>query len=181
MKSCFLGIEALFFTLMLATGAFGKTMEATEADSKEHMVTGEVSETEGKEEMKLMIGETPVDVEWEKNTAVEELKKMVSDSPVTVDMSMYGGFEQVGSLGKDLPASDEQTVTESGDIVLYAGSNIVIFYGSNSWAYTRLGKVTDKTAGEMAELLGNGDTTLTISMESSSMSSPNTHTKDTTE
>ena len=80
-------------------------------------------------------------------------------------MSLYGGFEQVGSLGKDLPASDEQTVTESGDIVLYAGSNIVIFYGSNSWAYTRLGKVTDKTAGEMAELLGNGDTTLTISME----------------
>ena len=53
-------------------------------------------------------------------------------------------------------------MTEAGDIVLYSGDRIVVFYGSNSWSYTRLGRVTDRTAAEMADLLGNGDTSLTL-------------------
>ena len=78
-------------------------------------------------------------------------------------MSKYGGFEQVGSLGRQLPSDDVQTHTEAGDIVLYSGSKIVVFYGSNSWEYTRLGRITDKSGAELAELLGNEDTTVTIS------------------
>ena len=77
-------------------------------------------------------------------------------------MSMYGGFEQVGSLGASLPRNDVQTTTSAGDIVLYSGNQMVIFYGSNAWAYTRLGRITDKSAREMAELLGNGNVTVTI-------------------
>ena len=78
---------------------------------------------------------------------------------------MYGGFEQVGAIGQSLPRKDSQTTTEAGDIVLYSGDQIVVFYGSNSWAYTRLGHIRDKSAQEMAELLGNGDVTITISTE----------------
>ncbi|MBQ6518268.1 MAG: hypothetical protein IJI14_06085 [Anaerolineaceae bacterium] len=74
-------------------------------------------------------------------------------------------IEQVGAIGTSLPRNDVQTVTSSGDIVLYSGNQIVVFYGSNSWAYTRLGRITDKTPQEMAELLGNGDTTITIGMD----------------
>ena len=74
-----------------------------------------------------------------------------------------GGFEQVGSIGQSLPRNDAQTTTASGDIVLYSGNQIVIFYGSNSWSYTRLGHITDKTTQEMAALLGNGDIEITIS------------------
>ena len=77
-------------------------------------------------------------------------------------MSMYGGFEQVGSIGSKLPRNDKQTTTAAGDIVLYSGNQMVIFYGSNSWAYTRLGHITDKDAEEMAELLGSGNVTITI-------------------
>ena len=77
-------------------------------------------------------------------------------------MSMYGGFEQVGSLGQSLPRNDVQTTTSAGDIVLYSGNQIVVFYGSNSWAYTRLGRISDKTAEELTALLGNGDVTITI-------------------
>ena len=77
-------------------------------------------------------------------------------------MSMYGGFEQVGSLGQALPRDDVQTTTAAGDIVLYSGSQIVVFYGSNSWAYTRLGHITDKTPEELTALLGSGDVTITI-------------------
>ena len=116
-------------------------------------------------EMKMTIDGTPVPVAWEDNESVEALRDLVKDEPLTIQMSMYSTFEQVGSLGTSLPRNDVQTTTEAGDIVLYSGNQIVIFYGSNSWAYTRFGKITDKTASEMAELLGNGDVSITISLE----------------
>ena len=100
---------------------------------------------------------------WENNESVEALIGLAEENPITVQMSMYGGFEQVGSLGSRLPSNDVQTTTSAGDIVLYASSQIVIFYGSNSWAYTRLGKAADQTAAQMADLLGNGNVTVTIS------------------
>lgn len=102
---------------------------------------------------------------WENNESVEALIGLAEENPITVQMSMYGGFEQVGSLGSRLPSNDVQTTTSAGDIVLYASSQIVIFYGSNSWAYTRLGKAADQTAAQMADLLGNGNVTVTISYD----------------
>lgn len=123
--------------------------------------TGNEQEAEA---MKLWIGETAVQVAWEDNDAVRALRELVAEQPLTIEMSMYGGFEQVGSIGTDLPRNDAQTTTRAGDIVLYAGDQMVIFYGSNSWAYTRLGRVTDKTDEEMAELLSGGDVTITVGM-----------------
>ena len=75
-----------------------------------------------------------------------------------------GGFEQVGAIGTDLPHNDVQTTTSSGDIVLYSGNQLVVFYGSNSWAYTRLGHITDKTSQEITELLSGGNVTITLSI-----------------
>ena len=124
----------------------------------------ETSEGQEAEAMKLWIGETAVAVAWEDNDAVRALRELVAEQPLTIEMSMYGGFEQVGSIGTDLPRNDTQTTTQAGDIVLYAGDQMVVFYGSDSWAYTRLGRVTDKTAGEMAELLSGGDVTITVAM-----------------
>ncbi len=128
--------------------------------------TEDVSETVTEEELmlRMSIGETEVAVDWEENESVEALKELCRNAPLTVSMSMYGGFEQVGSLGTDLPRDDVQTQTESGDIVLYSGSQIVVFYGSNSWAYTRLGHVSDQDAAGMEKLLGNGDVTVTFRM-----------------
>ena len=114
------------------------------------------------DEMIMRIGEMPVQVAWEDNESVEALKELVSDSPLTIQMSMYGGFEQVGTIGQSLPRSDAQTTTKAGDIVLYSGNQMVVFYGSNSWAYTRLGHISDKNEEELAQLLGNGDVTITI-------------------
>ena len=139
----------------------------SEAESGETETESEVSEA-GSEEaesmLQMTIGETLVDVEWEDNESVEALKELCQEGPLTIRMSMYGGFEQVGSIGQSLPRDDNQTTTQAGDIVLYSGDQIVVFYGSNSWAYTRLGHITDKSAQEMAELLGNGDVTITIKM-----------------
>lgn len=113
----------------------------------------------------LYINEKEIAVTWESNESVEALIGLAEENPITVRMSMYGGFEQVGSLGSRLPSNDIQTTTSAGDIVLYASSQIVIFYGSNSWAYTRLGKAADQTAAQMADLLGNGNVTVTISYD----------------
>ena len=77
-------------------------------------------------------------------------------------MSMYGGFEQVGPIGTSLPRNDVQMTTQQGDIVLYSGSNIVIFYGSNSWAYTKLGRIAGLSGSDISDLLGNGDITITF-------------------
>ncbi len=122
-------------------------------------------ETMEETKLRLWIDDTEIAVMWEENASVDALSKMAAEQPVTVRMSMYGGFEQVGSLGKRLPSSDSRMTTAPGDIVLYSSSQIVIFYGSNSWAYTRLGKAAGKTASEMADLLGKGDVTVTISCD----------------
>lgn len=130
-------------------------------------IPAEANTDKGKDDeepsMKLSIDDTEVEVAWEKNESVDALAKLVDGTPLTVQMSPYGGFEQVGSLGTTLPASDVQTTTQAGDIVLYAGNQIVVFYGSNSWAYTKLGHITDRDASQMAELLGNGAVSVTIS------------------
>ena len=89
------------------------------------------------------------------------LLTMMQEKPITIQMTDYSGFEKVGALGTSLPTTNSQTTTQSGDIVLYQGNQIVIFYGSNSWSYTRLGKIDDLTGWEDA--LGSGDVTVTFS------------------
>ena len=113
--------------------------------------------------MQLTIGDQTVSVDWEDNESVTALIKLCTDAPLSIQMSMYGGFEQVGSIGASLPRNDKQTTTSAGDIVLYSGNQIVIFYGSNSWSYTRLGKIVNLSEDELAELLGNGEVPIIIS------------------
>ena len=122
------------------------------------------TESEEDETMRMKIGETEVEVSWEDNEAVKALKELARDG-LTIEMSMYGGFEQVGPIGRSLPRNDSQTTTQAGDIVLYSGNQLVVFYGSNSWAYTRLGRITDVSAEELTNLLANGDVVITLSWE----------------
>ena len=124
------------------------------------------AETSPTEELTMMlrIDNTEISVRWEDNESVEALKDLIREAPLTINMSMYGGFEQVGSLGTSLPRNDVQTTTEAGDIVLYSGNQIVVFYGSNSWAYTKLCNV-ELSATEMSDLLSHGDVTITLFAE----------------
>lgn len=114
------------------------------------------------EKMKLIIDDTEVNVLWEDNAAVTDLKEAVDEEAIIIEMSMYGGFEQVGSIGRNLTRSDKQTTTEAGDIVLYNGNQLVVFYDSNSWSYTRLGKIQNLSETELEELLSKGDVTIKI-------------------
>ena len=113
--------------------------------------------------MTLQIGNNTFMATLENNDAVEALVDMMREAPVVIQMSDYSGFEKVGSLGTSLPTSNKQTTTQSGDIVLYNGNQIVIFYGSNSWSYTRLGRIDDLSGWKDA--LGSGDVTVTFSLK----------------
>ena len=114
-------------------------------------------------QMNVNVNGSDLTATLEQNTAVDSLVEMLRDGPLTLELSDYAGFEKVGPLGTSLPTSNQQTTTQAGDIVLYQGNQIVMFYGSNSWSYTRLGHIDDLTVWE--EALGSGDVTVTFSLE----------------
>ena len=123
--------------------------ESTEMPPKESTIPGEAS----KQALTLTIDGIAVDVRWEDNDAVSELLDYVKDAHIVVHTSAYGGFEQVGSFPRSFSTNDVQMTTEPGDIVLYSGDQLVVFFGSNSWSYTKLGHIS-LAAEKLAELLG---------------------------
>ncbi len=128
---------------------------------EETEITDKSAIDDEKEYMKLYFNDTEIPVIWEDNQTVQELMEEAGKGDIVVQMSMYSDNEQVGSLEKSYTKNDEQITTHSGDIVLYSGDKIVAFYGSNSWAYTRLGKM-NLPEGDVTGLLSNGDITLKI-------------------
>ena len=145
--------------------SFEEQESSTSASSQEAENTESESIEEENSEMKMIVNVNGQEftATLEQNSAVDALVKMMESGPVTLQLSDYAGFEKVGPLGQSLPTSNQQTTTQAGDIVLYQGNQIVMFYGSNSWSYTRLGHIDDLTGWE--EALGSGDVTVTLSME----------------
>ena len=115
--------------------------------------------------VKVKINDNIFDVELENNSATQELIKELEKGNITVNATEYGGFEKVGELGFSLPTSDENINTEPGDIVLYQGDKVSLFYGSHSWSYTKLGKIDNISSNELKEVLGPGNVTLVFSLE----------------
>ena len=141
--------------------------EPEESDSSTAPESGDAESQQVEEEnsemqMNVQIGGSTFTAALKENAAVDALVDMMEQGPVTIQMSDYSGFEKVGPLGTSLPTSNQQTTTQAGDIVLYQGNQIVIFYGSNSWSYTRLGHIDDLTGWE--EALGSGDVSVTFSL-----------------
>ena len=112
--------------------------------------------------MNIQIGDASFTATLADNAAVHELIEMMKVEPITINMNDYSGFEKVGSLGRSLTTDDHQTTTSAGDIVLYSGNQIVIFYGSNSWSYTRIGRIDDLSGWE--EALGSDSITAVFSL-----------------
>ena len=112
--------------------------------------------------IKIEVNNKELIVELEENEATKELVQKLNSGNVVVKANEYGGFEKVGSLGFSLTREDKQVTTKAGDLVLYQGNQISLFYDSNSWSYTKLGRVTNLSASELKEVLGNGDVTLTL-------------------
>ena len=126
--------------------------------------TDTIGDTLTTNKMNIKIGDKILTVTLADNSSVDALKKALSEAPITVNMSDYGNMEKVGSLGRDFPRNDEPLTTEAGDVILYQGNALVIYYAPNSWTFTRLGKIENVTGEKLKAILGKGNTTVTLSL-----------------
>lgn len=116
-------------------------------------------------EMYIKIGDKILTAEMIDNSATQKLKSMLKQSDIELDMQDYANMEKVGRLSESLPADDKYINTQAGDIVLYQGNQFVIYYDTNSWSLTRLGKIKDITAQELKSILGKGDIKIVLSLK----------------
>ena len=117
-------------------------------------------------EIKITVSGKSLPVKIEDNVATKALVAALRESSITYEADDYGGFEKVGALGRSLPTSNSQINTQPGDVILYSGNQIVLFYGTNSWSYTRIGKMDYGTLDELKSFLkaGQGKISVTLSL-----------------
>ena len=112
--------------------------------------------------LKITFGDYELLATFEDNSSAEEFKNLLAQGPVTVEMDDYGGFEKVGDLGATLTRNDRQITTEPGDVILYQGNQITIYYGTNTWSFTRLARIDDPT--DLKAKLGEETVQITFSL-----------------
>jgi hypothetical protein len=114
------------------------------------------------DKVNITIGGVTKVIELVDNAATKALVGKLQEKSVTVTLNTNSNFEIWGSLGFSLPTSDEYINGQPGDVVLYNGSNICLFYGSNSYSYTRLGKINGLTADELKTFLKGGQNNISV-------------------
>ena len=146
-------IMMLLMSTLLLSGCINN--KNTKDNQSEDDITNNILE---EEIMKLEIDENVLDVSWNNNASVTALNEI---KPLTINMHLYGGFEQVGSIGQSIVSDDKEITTKPGDIVLYSSNQIVVFFGTNTWSYTKLGHI-NLSDSELNTLLNKSNVTLKI-------------------
>ncbi len=153
---------AIFIALLLALAGCGAGASLRQPSGPNDRSEEEI---EMPDKLYLTINGHTMSVTLVQNSATEALVALLKEGDIAYEAHGYGGFEMVGALGHPLPRSDAQMTTESGDVVLYSGDQIVLFYGSNTWSYTKLGKVCGVSAEEWKKILTQTDpATVTLSL-----------------
>lgn len=112
--------------------------------------------------LKITVGEQEFPAAFEDNSSAREFQELLAQGPLTIQMEDYGGFEKVGTLGSTLTRNDQRITTQPGDVILYQGNQITIYYGTNTWSFTRLARITDLTG--LTEALGDGTVQVIFSL-----------------
>ncbi|MDE7270848.1 MAG: hypothetical protein K2N81_10300 [Acetatifactor sp.] len=142
--------------------------EAQKPETKSDRENSQQEETEQEEtemKMKVQVGDTIFTATLAENSSVDALKELMADGPLTLNMSDYASMEKGADLGVTLPQNNEQMDAQPGDIILYQGRTFVIYYDTNSWSLTPIGKIDNVDAEELREVLGTGNVTVTLSVE----------------
>lgn len=137
-------------------------------DSKELKDSEKIKDSEKRkdgEKMKIQVGDTTFTATLAENSSVDALKELMADGPLTLNMSDYANMEKGADLGVTLPQNNEQMNTQAGDVILYQGRTIVIYYDTNSWRLTPIGKIDNVDPKKLRAVLGAGDVTVTFSLE----------------
>lgn len=112
--------------------------------------------------LKITVGDQELLATFADNSSAEAFRDLLAQGPVTISMDDYGGFEKVSSLGTTLTRNDTRITTQPGDVILYQGNQITIYYGTNTWNFTRLAKINDST--DLQAKLGTGTVQVTFSL-----------------
>ena len=128
------------------------------------ITSGEVAEEEITK-LYLTINSNKLEITLAKNSSVDALVERLKEGDITYTANDYGGFEKVGGLGFSLPSSDTTITTQAGDVILYSSNQIVLFYGSNTWSYTRLGRIEGYSPSQLKALFGNGSVEVRLSIK----------------
>ncbi len=131
-----------------------------------------ISQNQGEQEseqleekiMFIKIGDNTLTANLVDNSSTRALLELLENGDITINMRDYANFEKVGSLGTNLPRNDEYFTTQAGDLILYQGNQFVIYYDTNSYSFTRLGKIQNVSQQELKDLLGSGSVTITLSL-----------------
>lgn len=143
--------------------------ESQEPQSQYDILSDEetsISMTENNENtnLTLSVDGTPLRVKWENNASVSALKELAAKGNLTIKAHQYGGFEQVGSLPQRIESNDVHMTAEPGNIMLYSSNSVVLYYGTNTWAYTKLGHIENLSEAQLKELLSGETVTFTFSL-----------------
>lgn len=145
-----------FLALILLLFLVGCSAAPTQPETVPPAENNETMKQESLDMIKLTIGNHVIYAVLDNNSSTDELAALLKSSPIIMSASNYGGFEKVCALGTRITSNDAQITTQAGDIMLYSSNQIVIFYGSNRWAYTRLGRVTEEFLPNLRNIL-SGD------------------------
>ena len=157
-------------TTVSESGTQSKSPSAsdTESESTEPDSQPNTDRDEKETMMNIQIGDHLLTATLVENSSTEALIELLKDGPITIDMNDYASMEKVGPFPQSLPRNDEQISTDAGDLILYQGSSFVIYYDTNSWNFTRLGKINDVTKQELRDILGSGSVTAVLSLPAES-------------
>lgn len=169
-----IAINVLLWAFLPAMFACGKVPDPSVPDpaqkeqdeGKRENGDSEEGDTVMPETISISVSGKTLPLKIEENQATQALVAALREAPITYEAHDYGGFEKVGALGRTLPANDTQITTQAGDVILYSSNQIVLFYGSNSWSYTRLGKIQYESLDELKSFLkaGQGNISVTLSL-----------------
>ena len=157
-----LGAAFLFFVLLSCSKADQPTTDNGPDKEQEQPKV----EDPMPNQIKITISGKTLPIKIENNAATKALVNILRSSSIAFTANDYGGFEKVGNLGRSLPSSNSQITAQPGDVILYSGNSIVLFYGSNSWSYTRIGRMQYSSLDELKSFLkaGGGDVSVTLSL-----------------
>ena len=116
------------------------------------------------DEIIIKVNDRVLNVKLEDNTSAKAFAEKLKSGDITISAHDYGNFEKVGNLGFSLPTNDKNITTEAGDLILYQGNQITLYYDTNNWNFTKLGKVQNVLQNELKEILGSGNVELTFSL-----------------
>lgn len=160
----FLIIILICGVVALAINIFSKNKNEVEESSE--IKVSEVSNSEETiETVFVTVNNEKLEIKLEDNSSARDFVRLLENGKITINMDDYGGFEKVGNLGRSLSQNNENITTAPGDVILYQGNNITIYYGTNNWSFTRLGRIQNINSKELVEILGKESVEATFSLE----------------